>query len=405
MEEGSWKKPRWLPLGKGFSPLKLYFHPSQSTEFRVKFELRRVLDELKDEPVKTNICIKENKETWDPIFRLFGCNRNPGIIPSSKSWTTLHNSHPPDHILSEYQVEIWATVCIIAHQASSSRQLASRERAFSLLEQLLRATAGVVGDGDSWDAMSFYQLSDSVRQKAEECEQAQCGHRFGCHHLQRILSDAMDSKMSDGANVLAKIIVSCMKAKRCAAAVAQLVDMTSKLETILSENFDDIGIDDPLSENTDLRASKRRRLDKERKSALMHWAINEKKGKTIKSLCVSRGEAGADNSSKWLREEMGPYQWCLWFLFQDVQALAVAFDASRVGMPREETLSIAGCRVETELAAWFMPQVEVCKTLGGLHRFEHPHVCPEVTYPSVKLFSWRAPAAFERVMKFCLKIA
>ncbi len=174
-------------------------------------------------------------------------------------------------------------------RVGSTTCIASRHRAFSLLELLLRATAGVVGDGDGWDTMSFYQLSASVRQKAEECEHVQCGHRFGCHHLQRILSDAMDSKTSDGANVLAKIIVSCMKAKRCPAAVAQLVDMTSKLETILSENFDDIGIDDPLSENTDLRASKRRRLDKERKSALMYGPSMRKRGK-LSSRCARAGE-------------------------------------------------------------------------------------------------------------------
>ncbi len=229
-------------------------------------------------------------------------------------------------------------------RVGSTTCIASRHRAFSLLELLLRATAGVVGDGDGWDTMSFYQLSASVRQKAEECEHVQCGHRFGCHHLQQILRDAMANNISDGATLLAKIIVSCaQQRKHCAAAVAHLVADFKARDHFVRE----------------LRR---------------YW-------------------------------HMVAYQWCLWVMFQGVQALAIAFNASRVGMPREETLTIAGYRVEMDLAAWFIPQVKVCKTLGGLHRFQHPHVCPEVTYPSVKLFSVRAPAAVERVMKLCVKIA
>ena len=125
MVEASSKKPRWLPLGRGFASLKLYFHPVESRELRVKFQLRRVLHELTDKPVKTSMCIKDDKDAWDPMFGLFGCNMNTGVVPSSRAWITLHKSHPPYPILSECQVESWATVCIIAHQAASGRPPAS----------------------------------------------------------------------------------------------------------------------------------------------------------------------------------------------------------------------------------------------------------------------------------------
>ena len=358
MEDARLQQPRWLPLGKDFCALKMHFHASQPPDLQVKFELRRVLDELKGEAVMhTNTYIKKCRYGWGKIFSMFGGDPNSAIVHSSKAWLSLHKSHPPSHIRCEYQVEGLATLCIIAHQAGFGRADRTRSRALELLKLLLRAVVGSAGDGDVVDALSPCELSAAARHKAEECAGGQCAHKHGCQHLHKIFSDAMVNR--DSATVVAKIIVSCTRQEnmRCAAAVVLFQDVISKIVIKLSENFAIIGTSDPLAVDAQLRAQKKRRLDPEWMAALLHLAIHEKKAKSIKSLCQARGEPGAHNSSRWLANETAAYQWSLWDSFENTQSLAIAFDASRVGMPREETLIIAAYDVENDRAAWFIPQV------------------------------------------------
>ncbi len=290
MEDSRLKQPRWLPLGKDFGALKIHLHASQLPELQVKFELRRVLDELKGEAVMgTHARIRKCSHGWGNIFSMFGRDPNSAIVLSSKAWLLSHQSQPPSHILSEFQAESWATLCIIAHQAGFARAPQTRSRALELLKRLLRTVAGSAGGGDAFDTLSPCELLAAARLKAEECAGGQCAPEYGCQHLRDIFRVALTNE--DSATIVAKIIVSCThrKNKDCAATAALFQDVISKIAIKLSENFDIIGTSDPLAVDTELRACKKRRLDPETNAALLRLAIHDKKAESIKSLCQASG--------------------------------------------------------------------------------------------------------------------
>lgn len=347
---------RYIELGKdvGLGCVKLFRHPSQPKELQVKFELRRVLDELRGRGVETHTVIKESGKYWESAFQLCDGDLESAVIPSSRSWAMKHKAQPPEAVLEEYQLEAWATMCIIVQQATRGRTPESRQRALRVLRSLLSTL--VIDEEDIVAVLGLGSLSVLAQQKAAECEADQGGvaRHHGCQHVQNIFSEAM--KHEDSAEVASQILMGCM-ASSCAAAKAHFRCVVETVEQHLGEVFNHIGTADPLSIDSEGRDHKRRRLDGDRKAALLGRAIHDKKSKSVKSLCSARDERGAQNSPDWMQTEVAAYQWSLWASFNGAQSLALAFDASRLGMPREESLIIAAYDSDRDIAGWLMPQV------------------------------------------------
>ena len=110
----------------GIGTLKLIRHPDQADYVCVKFELRRLLDELRGRSVETHLVVKESEKYWNRVFKLLGEGSEHAIIPSAKSWCAKHKTFPPPVVLEEFQIEAWATFCVIAHQACMARKAEAR---------------------------------------------------------------------------------------------------------------------------------------------------------------------------------------------------------------------------------------------------------------------------------------
>ena len=348
---------RWLALGHGLGTLKLYRHPSQPDELQVKFELRGLLDELKASQVEVRACVKDSLKTWAKVFTICGGDPDSAIIPSSRSWTSKHRSQPPEAVLEEYQVEAWAALCIMVQQAAVGKTRDSRSRGLEVLEAFLDEVAQ---DMDNIFCV-FYPLTlnEETSARANECAAASgelAPGPHGCAHMQEILRVALQSE--EAYQVVAKVLVGCVACRpACRAAHAHFSAMANKLEAFLTENFHQIGTHDALAIIDVERGSKRRRIDADRKAMLLKRAIDDKNAKSVGTLCKARGERGSHGASDWIHTEIAAYQWCLHASFFHVQNLGIAYDASRLGMPKEETLIVAGYDADRNIAGWFMPQV------------------------------------------------
>eukprot|EP00971_Amphidinium_carterae_P267969 5316339-Amphidinium_carterae.1 len=101
-----------------------------------------------------------------------------------------------------------------------------------------------------------------------------------------------------------------------------------------------------------------RRLCDERKQALLTMSMQGKKAKSVRALAIARDERGAEHAHRWLRDWSLHYSWALRAAFEHCTTLSLAFDASRIGCPAEETLTIASKDCLNGIAGWACPQVD-----------------------------------------------
>eukprot|EP00971_Amphidinium_carterae_P215449 4276298-Amphidinium_carterae.4 len=66
---------------------------------------------------------------------------------------------------------------------------------------------------------------------------------------------------------------------------------------------------------------------------------------------------GAEHADRWTRESAGHYQWEVQQALANCEVLSLAYDASRIGCPAEDTLVVACCSPLHRLAGWLMPQI------------------------------------------------
>ena len=75
-------------------------------------------------------------------------------------------------------------------------------------------------------------------------------------------------------------------------------------------------------------------------------------------MAIARASGGiaVATIATWVGPYMGKIRAAIFMAFTGAQSVAVAFDAGRVGSPKEETLLLVAMNVETRQAAWLAPQ-------------------------------------------------
>ena len=106
--------------------------------------------------------------------------------------------------------------------------------------------------------------------------------------------------------------------------------------------------------------SKKRRLDEDYKVELLQTAMENKRAKTPMAIARASGGISVATIATWVGPFMGKIRAAIFMAFKGAQSVAVAFDAGRVGSPKEETLLLAAMNVETRQAAWLAPQALRC---------------------------------------------
>ncbi len=129
-----------------------------------------------------------------------------------------------------------------------------------------------------------------------------------------------------------------------------------------------ISVSDPLAV-TDLLHSisaAKRRIDEHFKSAVCHDAMAEKRAKTVTAFAQAHGDTVNTKSAfSWVGHHMSKYRCATLMSFNGARALSTAFDASRLGSPKEETLCIAVLDVDRQLGCWVPPQVASFYDVAG----------------------------------------
>ncbi|CAE7032373.1 dpf-6 [Symbiodinium sp. CCMP2592] len=347
---------RWLPLPpeSGLRTLKFWLHDSLPPERKVKWELRRLLDELRDAAADTNKILREERAQWNVVFQTAGCSDTDMLLPSAYAYRYKHREEPPLELVDEHQVETAGAICIMLWYRLLRRQPAGHPRADVVLRTFLETAL------ETDDLVSDLELltpSDTVLQASAQCQQQQGEAVSGdvCTHVRQIFVTAL--QMTEVGDVVSSLLQGMFSQRRtCCAASPSFKALIGKITLRVASHASALGTSNPLEGDTDVRGKNKRRLDGDRKSALIGRALTDRKAKSIHTLAVARDEVGGDNADRWLIQDVSAYRWATAASFQGVQNLALCYDASKVGQPKEETLVIAAAHVDRGLAAWFMPQ-------------------------------------------------
>ena len=113
---------------------------------------------------------------------------------------------------------------------------------------------------------------------------------------------------------------------------------------------------------------KMRRLDSDLKRVMMTTALSNHEARTPGAL--ARANHMPESTVKsWMPTHMGEYRAAMMLTFADrSQAVESCFDASRVGCPKEETLTVGAIRVGNNCAGWLAPQALVTHHAATLMR-------------------------------------
>ena len=89
----------------------------------------------------------------------------------------------------------------------------------------------------------------------------------------------------------------------------------------------------------------------------MHRALHDERAKTIGAMARARDEQGDTHAERWLYDVAKSYRAAMMMELDGAQNIAVAYDASRLGSPLEETLMTVVIDVDTSRAGWLLPAV------------------------------------------------
>lgn len=116
------------------------------------------------------------------------------------------------------------------------------------------------------------------------------------------------------------------------------------------------------------QGGKRRRVDKDLQSAIIHSAMQEGRARTPGALARASHSLNEKTVVSWVPRHMSVYAHALRLALEKAPDIAVAYDASRVGQPKKDILSVAVVNVQTNFAGWLPPQVSLAYMGGGPDR-------------------------------------
>ena len=289
---------------------------------------------------------------------MLGSSVEETILPSAFAFRQRYKREPPLHLVDAFQVETHGMLGLIVSYAVCRRKAADKERGKLVLRSFLST---VLDMEDPILDLDLLTAGEEVIAAAGQCEVNQGLSVSGglCCDGRAVLRDALQE--TDALDAVSTLLLRSFRNRStCCAAGPLFKSVVFKLVRHVASIAAVLGTGDALHGDTAVRGSSKRRLDTDRKSALIALALEDRKAKSVKVLCQGRKEKGAENSDRWLAEEASAYRWAAAATFAGVQNLSLAYDASRVGQPKEDTLVVAGLAVDTNTGAWFVPQASQC---------------------------------------------
>ena len=183
-----------------------------------------------------------------------------------------------------------------------------------------------------------------------------------CKHLKYELGQLLNREGLALLERVVRILEVCLtQAVECHAAGQWYRRLLGKIEYFIDENVPLHAVGDPLqASNVVLEGdSKKRRLDQDLREAIVQSAMEAKRARTPMAFARASGIVAPTTVATWIPKHMSNLRAAMFMSFAGCQNISLAFDAGRIGSPKEETLLVAACVVEKNLAQWLAPQVPV----------------------------------------------
>ena len=188
--------------------------------------------------------------------------------------------------------------------------------------------------------------------------QGRCDHGHGCNHLQTTLDKV--SKAEEQDKLITWLGWSTSLAPVCKTLKAMLEESLSALANAIAEEWPKRNFpSDPVRDGLVLHAAKKRRLvDQDLKKQLIQRSVGHKISPAT-GAAFAMGEEAPGGMQRWQAQTCAQYLSAMWkaFIPQEPEALvlSIAYDASRMGSPQEETVIYAV--TDGDVAGWLPPMV------------------------------------------------
>lgn len=352
----------------------------------VKWELRRVLDELKGKAVVVCTTLRDDGKQLEAAWDFVGSSLTSVVLPSAKSMRAKDpRASLPPSVVDEYQIETEGVLSLVTFWPTKRRKAGDLQRGKQLFGALFRT---IFRDEDLVEQLRLFDFGVEVRQAAAECSRA-----AGDVALCECLVDCMERSLSQDApcDVLQVFLErTFLQSAECAACKRAGKEAIFKIRQRIIDDCEQLGTTNPLERDTLVRDATKRRLDTDRKAYLLQTAAAKKKAKTVGLLARALDEPGGANADRWMGEHVSAYRMTLMVEFNGVQNMCITLDASKVGQPKEETLITAAVNLDKGVAGWLSPQALVveswmlsgcCGAFAGFsdrHKFQGKLMCPTI---------------------------
>lgn len=297
---------------------------------------------------------QDKVEAWMSIG---GLELAEHFVPSFKSLRAKGEA-APNFAKEEFQLTSEGVIAVLMGLGRSRRMSTSKDMAVWVLSNLI-GTVCPEDDDSVLRGLDIHFVSAHDR--------ALCDIAAGdldddcCVHLRGFLAKA------SGDEAYLKVFMQLLDmlwqgAVLCPTMAAMLSTVLPKLAAVLEAHIGDSGAEDPMLFEKELMmettSAKRRRIDQDLKTAMMHDAMKNNRARTPGAL--GRAVIGLTDKTvvSWLPEHMGRYAAALKECFSDIHDVAICYDASRAGCPKNDVLAFAVCNVQTNMAGWLAPQVD-----------------------------------------------
>lgn len=255
----------------------------------------------------------------------------------------------PDIIREEYQLSSAGLLAILVWWATRDRRKAS------VASDLLLGLFGVLIDEGALLGLGLHAIEDEVI--------ALChSHHDGkmCDHIVGALGSALSE--DDGCNQVLLSVLCSMGAssERCPTVAHCYKEAILKTAALIDIAVDSAANSDPLAAPAAvMQASlRKRRIDEDFRRAVCNNILGQKRARTVGAFARATQVVSEKTAFAWVGPYLGEYRCAGLLSFAKCRVFSIAFDGSRLGSPKEETLAVACVDAQGHYGIWLPCQVE-----------------------------------------------
>ena len=335
-----------------------YESPLEEVGGSVTWELRRLLEHCQEQfPKGCGRYLVDRKPTMTVYFTSCGVDIEKDVLPSLASWT-FHSSisSVPAWVKKEFQVGTRGLLAFLFYSMHKKRSLSRRALGrvvfTSLLSRLIQQqnVANFIAD------VGLLNMPADVL--------AKCCMRYPrcaqCVHVSRAMRDF--SEISSIKHWLGALILMLESADECVSWTEWVPVLIERIRVEIEgciQNVAVAGIEELDARDVIMVAEggKKRRVDEDLLDSILGKRMKEGQARTVGALVRTMPGIAESTVGSHVPAYMGDYRAALTLELRRATSLSISFDATRVGCPKEDVLSVAVMNPCSASAGWLAPQV------------------------------------------------